>query len=66
MSFSVRLAMMRSNLKTGLAGGLRVCSLPGGGGEGSGLFGLAGDFGESGVDNDGEGLRAWRPGFVQG
>lgn len=40
---------MRVNLRTGLAGGSRVCSLPGGGGDGNGLFGLTGVRGESGV-----------------
>lgn len=33
---------MRSSFKTGFAGGPFVCSLPGGGGEGSGLLGLIG------------------------
>lgn len=40
---------MRASLRTGLTGGSRVSSLPGGGGDGNGLLGLIGDRGESGV-----------------
>jgi hypothetical protein len=42
--------MMRSSFRTGLtlAGGSFVCSLPGGGGEGSGLFGSIGERGDNG------------------
>lgn len=42
---------MRSSFRTGLVlgGGSLVCSLPGGGGEGSGLLGFMGERGERGV-----------------
>jgi hypothetical protein len=42
---------MRSSFRTGLVlgGGSLVCSLPGGGGEGSGLLGFMGERGETGV-----------------
>lgn len=42
---------MRSSLRTGFAGGSLANSLPGGGGDGSGLLGLAGDLGDKGDDN---------------
>lgn len=39
---------MRAILRVGFGDGNRACSLPGGGGEGSGLFGLTGERGDSG------------------